>query len=160
MEMERGNWKITGGLLIFKDGAWADLFEGLDTKTTTKGLVRELFAYCFRKKDCSLKDIEDLYAIVGEFLERERMAKSFRDLERRIKREMFPAWGSGGLDFALYRGDRLWVSDGEIGLFGGVEPARKALLRAREAALRAWEEEHGSPFPHEEMLVEIPEDMS
>ena len=154
-----GKWSIGACGLLTKDGSksFADLYEGFDAKKSApEKLVKEIFAYCFHKKDCSPQDIEDLHHLMEAFICRERMVDEFQSLERRVRKEMYPNEKKPEiLDLAMSAGDMLTRHD--IRTFGGKDEARRALAEVRRAALERWEHERGYPFPHEEHILDFEE---
>ncbi len=154
-----GKWSIGACGLLTKEGSksFADLYEGFDAKKSTpEKLVREIFAYCFHKKDCSPQDIEGLHHLMEAFVLRERMIDEFQSLERRVRKEMHPDEGKPNvLDLVGSAGDLLTRHDMKV--FGGKNEARRALAEVRRAALERWERERGYPFPHEDYLLDFEE---
>lgn len=152
-----GKWSIGACGLLTKDGSksFADLYEGFDAKKSApEKLVKEIFAYCFHKKDCSPQDIEDLHHLMEAFILRERMIDEFQSLERRVRRELYPNEVKPKiLDLAVSIGDPFTRHD--VKVFGGKDEARRALAEVRRAALERWEHERGYPFPHEDHLLDI-----
>lgn len=145
--MKRGIWTMnSGGILSSDKGGFADIFEGFNVRTASVDqVVKDLFGCCFKRSKYTPQDVRDLHALVTEFIRREREVEAFRKLEHRVRKRLYPEWNPPLFD--VYWAPHLPCSTYEVAFFGGLEGAKAAREKIRQAALEEWEQDHGESFP-------------